>query len=70
MSWAEELIELAQAADHRRLVQLCAMAAQSYAAGRVDEALRYIEVGRAALERDPMPTSRSASRQRLARRTT
>ena len=52
VSWAEELIEPAQAADHRRLVQLCAMAAQSYAAGRVDEAISYIEVGQAALERE------------------
>jgi predicted ATPase/class 3 adenylate cyclase len=51
VTWAEELIEGAQAADHRRLVQLCVMAAQSYAAGRVDEAVGYIEVGRAALER-------------------
>ncbi|MFZ1162897.1 MAG: adenylate/guanylate cyclase domain-containing protein [Mycobacterium sp.] len=52
VSWAEELIEPARAADHRRLVQLCAMAAQSYAAGRVDEAISYIEVGQAALERE------------------
>jgi predicted ATPase/class 3 adenylate cyclase len=51
VTWAEELIEPAQAADHRRLVQLCVMAAQSYAAGRVDEAVGYIEVGQAALER-------------------
>jgi predicted ATPase len=51
VTWAEDLIEPAQAADHRRLVQLCAMAAQAYAAGRVDEAISYIEVGQAALER-------------------
>jgi predicted ATPase len=51
VTWAEELIEPAQAADHRRLVQLCVMAAQCYAAGRVDEAVGYIEVGQAALER-------------------
>jgi predicted ATPase len=51
VTWAEELIEPAQAADHPRLVQLCVMAAQSYAAGRVDEAVGYIEVGQAALER-------------------
>ncbi len=51
VTWAEELIQPAQAADHRRLVQLCAMAAQCYAAGRVDEAISYIEVGQAALER-------------------
>jgi predicted ATPase/class 3 adenylate cyclase len=51
VTWAEELIDPAQAADHRRLVQLCVMAAQSYAAGRVDEAIGYIEVGQEALER-------------------
>jgi predicted ATPase/class 3 adenylate cyclase len=51
VTWAEELIDPAQAADHPRLVQLCVMAAQSYAAGRVDEAVGYIEVGQAALER-------------------
>jgi predicted ATPase/class 3 adenylate cyclase len=51
VTWAEELIEPAQAADHPRLVQLCAVAAQCYAAGRVDEAISYIEVGQAAIER-------------------
>ena len=51
VTWAEELIEPAQAADHRRLVQLCVMAAQCYVLGRVDEAVGYIEVGQAALER-------------------
>ena len=51
VTWAEELIEPAKAADHRSLVQLCVMAAQCYAAGRVDEAVGYIEVGQAALER-------------------
>jgi predicted ATPase/class 3 adenylate cyclase len=51
VTWAEELIAPAQAVDHRRLVQLCAMAAQAYAAGRVDEAIGCIEVGQAALER-------------------
>jgi predicted ATPase len=51
VAWAEELVEPAKAADHRRLVQLCVSAAQCYAAGRVDEAIGYIEVGKAALER-------------------
>ncbi|OBK35763.1 cyclase [Mycobacterium sp. 1245111.1] len=51
VTWAEELIGPAQAADHRRLVQLCAMAAQCYAAGRVDEAISFIKVGQAALQR-------------------
>ena len=50
-TWAEELVGPAKAADHRRLVQLYVMAAQCYATGRVDDAVGYIEVGKAALER-------------------
>jgi predicted ATPase/class 3 adenylate cyclase len=51
VTWTEELIDPARAAGHRRLVQLCTMAAQCYVVGRVDEAVGYIEVGQAALER-------------------
>jgi predicted ATPase len=51
VTWAEELIDPAQAAGHRRLVQLCTMAAQCYAVGRVDQAVGYIEVGQEALKR-------------------
>ena len=51
VGWAEELVAPAAACDHSRLVQLCATAAQCYAAGRVDEAIGYIEVGQAAVER-------------------
>jgi hypothetical protein len=39
--WAEELIESAKAVDHRRLAQLYAMAAQCYAAGRIDDAVDF-----------------------------
>ena len=51
VSWAEELIEPAQSADHRRLTQLYAVAAQCFACGRIDEAIRYATMGEAALER-------------------
>ena len=51
VSWAEELIEPAQSADHRRLTQLYAVAAQCFAIGRIDEAIRYATMGEAALER-------------------
>jgi len=42
-SWAEELIQPAKAVDHRRLAQLYVMAAQCYAAGRVEDAVGYAE---------------------------
>jgi predicted ATPase len=47
--WAEELIESAKAADHRRLAQLYAMAAQCYSTGRVDAALRFSDAAHLAV---------------------
>jgi len=47
--WAEELIEPARAVQHRRLVQLYAMAALCYTAGRVDDAVGYAAAGREAV---------------------
>lgn len=44
--WAEELIEPAGRAGHRRLGQLNVIAAQCYAAGRVDDAVRYVDASR------------------------
>jgi predicted ATPase len=49
IAWAEELIESARAADHRRLAQLLAIATQCYAAGRLDDALGYAEAGQLAI---------------------
>ena len=43
VAWAEELIEPARAANHRRLLQLYVEAAQCYAAGRTDDAFDYLE---------------------------
>ena len=51
LSWAEELIPHASAADHHRLAQLFVVAAQCFAVGRVEEALGYAAMGEAALER-------------------
>jgi predicted ATPase len=51
ISWAEELIESARAAQHWRLAQLYNMAAQCYATGRLDDALHHTEAGLALLER-------------------
>src|SRR5262249_10464761 len=43
VTWAEELVQPAKAADHRRLAQLYMMAGQCYAAGRTDDAVGYYE---------------------------
>ncbi len=45
VAWIEEIIEPARAVRHRRLVQLCVLAAQSYATGRLGDALTYFETG-------------------------
>ena len=44
------LIEPAKAVEHRRLAQLYVMAAQCFAAGRIDDALGYAETGRVAID--------------------
>ncbi len=50
VAWAEELLESATVAQHRRLTQLYNMAAQCYAAGRVVEAVRYAEAALTLIE--------------------
>ena len=50
VAWAEELVESARAAQHRRLVQLYNMAAQCYAAGRVEEAVHYADSALALID--------------------
>jgi predicted ATPase len=47
--WAEELVERAKSACHRRLASLCAIASLCYMAGRVDDAPAYSAAGEAAL---------------------
>jgi hypothetical protein len=43
VAWTEELIEPAREVDHPRLAQLCVQAAHCHAAGRVDDAVGYLE---------------------------
>jgi predicted ATPase len=45
ITWAEELIEPARAADHPRLAALYTMASNCYTAGRVEAAVRYADDG-------------------------
>ena len=49
--WAEELIEPARAVDHPRLAVLYLMASNCYAAGRIDEAIRYSDACQIVLAR-------------------
>ncbi len=50
VGWAEELLEPAQAAEHRRLAQLYVMAAQCYMAGRVNDFLGYVQASGTAID--------------------
>jgi tetratricopeptide (TPR) repeat protein len=50
VGWAEELIEPARAAEHRQLAQLYSMAAQCYAAGRIEDAIAYADAGLAIID--------------------
>ncbi|OBJ08092.1 cyclase [Mycobacterium sp. 1465703.0] len=43
VAWAEELIGLARKTDHPRLAQLYVVSAQCHAAGRVDDAVGYLD---------------------------
>ncbi|HEY7053844.1 MAG TPA: adenylate/guanylate cyclase domain-containing protein [Mycobacterium sp.] len=47
--WAEELIEPACAVHHRRVAQLYGVAVLCFAAGRVDDAVRYAAAGQEAV---------------------
>ena len=56
--WAEELIEAARAADHRRLAELYVAAAQCTMVGRIEQGIRYADAGRSAIlsgRYDPVP---------------
>ncbi|MDT7759582.1 MAG: hypothetical protein QOH27_5480 [Mycobacterium sp.] len=50
VAWAEELIEPARIADHRRLASLYAMAALCWMPGRIEEAVTYSEAGEVLIE--------------------
>jgi predicted ATPase/class 3 adenylate cyclase len=58
VAWVEEVIDEARAVGHRRLAQLYVAAAQCYAAGRVGDAVAYVEAGEQAAQSgdfDPVP---------------
>jgi predicted ATPase len=46
VGWAEELIESARRVNHRRLAHLYVAAAGCYAAGRLDDAVGYLDISR------------------------
>jgi len=50
VGWAEELIDRAQAVDHRRLPQLYVTAAMCYATGRIGDSYSYATAARLAIE--------------------
>ena len=50
VAWAEELIESARRVNHRRLPQLLVVSAQCYAAGRLDDAVGYLDASRQLTE--------------------
>jgi predicted ATPase/class 3 adenylate cyclase len=50
VGWAEELIEPARRVNHRRLAQLYLVAAGCYAAGRLDDAVSYLDGSRQLTE--------------------
>jgi predicted ATPase len=47
--WAEELIDAARAASHRRLIFLYQVASQCWFVGRIEDAVRYSDAGQAAM---------------------
>jgi predicted ATPase/class 3 adenylate cyclase len=51
VAWAEEVIGPAREVDHPRLAQLCVLAAQCHAAGRVDDAVGYLDASHQLTER-------------------
>ncbi len=53
IAWAEELIESARAANHRRLASLYVMASWCYSAGRLEQAVKYCEAGQTVVADSP-----------------
>ena len=51
VAWAEELIDSAREVDHPRLAQLYVVAAQCHAAGRVDDAVGYLDASHQLTQR-------------------
>jgi hypothetical protein len=51
VAWAEELVAAAKSVEHRRLAQLYVVAAQCHAAGRVDDAVGYLDASHQTTQR-------------------
>jgi hypothetical protein len=49
LAWAEEIIEPARAFNHPRLAALCVMASQCFVIGRIEEAVRYSDIGESVI---------------------
>jgi hypothetical protein len=49
LAWAEEIIEPARAVNHPRLAALCVMASQCFVIGRIEEAVRYSDIGESVI---------------------
>ncbi|MDT5014546.1 MAG: hypothetical protein QOD39_706 [Mycobacterium sp.] len=62
IAWAEEVVEPAGVAGHRRLATLCVMASGCYITGRIEESVRYSQAAERALVRgrDEVPYGRVA----------
>jgi predicted ATPase len=62
IAWAEEVVEPARSAYHRRYATLCVMASQCYITGRIEDSVRYSEAAERALggSRDEVPYGRAA----------
>jgi predicted ATPase len=62
IAWAEEVVEPARSAYHRRYATLCVMASQCYITGRIEDSVRYSEAAEGALGggRDEVPYGRAA----------
>jgi predicted ATPase len=56
--WAEEVVELARAADHPRLAEVYAVASLCYLTGRIDDGIRYTDAAQIVLteRRDVLPS--------------
>jgi predicted ATPase len=64
ISWAEEIIETARAVDHPRLAHLYVIAAQTFVTGRIEDAVRYSDAAREAIDSgrfDEVPYGLAAS---------
>ena len=62
VTWAEQVVEAARSAGHRRLATLYLMASQCYVTGRIEDSIRYSQAAERVLggARDEVPYGRVA----------